>query len=494
MRHRDAFLAMANSPAEFRLRLLIDADHGPVRLGDVIDDWQARDFEALDPAWMRVAGLPADGGPSRAWLERPRGHSKTADIAVMVVWALAFSLRKITGIAAAVDRDQARLLRDAVDRLIRLNPWLGEAITVQQYRVLARRTGSTLDIISSDAPTSYGMLPDFVVCDELTHWRGSELWNSLFSSAAKRSQCLLVVIGNAGFGDSWQYPIRQAVRSDPDWYFSRLDGPQASWITADRLAEQERLLPPTAYKRLWLNEWASGAGDVLDPILISAAITRDGPMAGGAPGFGFVAGLDLGVKNDRSALAVVGCHFGTGRVCLAECKAWSPGVGREIDLADVEEAVLDAQRRFNIVKVCVDPWQAAMMTQRLRRRGVNVEEVYPTVKNLTEMATSLLNAFTSYSIDLYDEPLLLRDLGRLSLIEKATGYRLTARRDSSGHADRAIALALCLPHATRKALSAIFLGDCHPHSQKFPSAERNAHGVQLSVSPSRVREMERSRS
>ena len=26
--------------------------------------------------------------------------------------------------------------------------------------------------------------------------------------------------------------MREAVRTDPTWYFSRLDGPQASWITA----------------------------------------------------------------------------------------------------------------------------------------------------------------------------------------------------------------------------------------------------------------------
>ena len=38
-------------PTEFRRTLRIDADGQHVRFGETIDDWQAEDFAALDPAW-----------------------------------------------------------------------------------------------------------------------------------------------------------------------------------------------------------------------------------------------------------------------------------------------------------------------------------------------------------------------------------------------------------------------------------------------------------
>ena len=112
--------------------------------------------------------------------------------------------------------------------------------------------------------SSYGLLVDFIICDELVHWSGDgSLWHSIISTAAKRSNCLLVVISNAGFADSWQWDVRESARTDPAWLFSRLDGPQASWITPARLEEQRRMLPPMAFARLWLNQWSSGGGDAL---------------------------------------------------------------------------------------------------------------------------------------------------------------------------------------------------------------------------------------
>ena len=99
-------------------------------------------------------------------------------------------------------------------------------------------TGSELRIISSDAPSSYGILCDFIVCDEVVHWARRDLWDSLLSTAGKRSRCVLVVITNAGFRESWQFKLRESIRDDAAWYFSRLDGPTASWITDEALDEQ----------------------------------------------------------------------------------------------------------------------------------------------------------------------------------------------------------------------------------------------------------------
>src|SRR5712692_6831835 len=94
----ETFAAMASDPAVFRRSLMIDADGQTVPFRP--DPWQEADFVAMDPAWKLAAGR-GDGEQApirRAWLERPRGHAKTSDLAVPISWASLFAERPISGI------------------------------------------------------------------------------------------------------------------------------------------------------------------------------------------------------------------------------------------------------------------------------------------------------------------------------------------------------------------------------------------------------------
>src|SRR3990170_4971237 len=101
----------SRSPAAFRQWLTIDTGHTPRAYSAVADSWQEADFAALDAGWLRAVGREAEGG-------RGRGHSKTCALSIRATWALAFSQRRLSGVAAAADRDQAKLLRDAMSRLV----------------------------------------------------------------------------------------------------------------------------------------------------------------------------------------------------------------------------------------------------------------------------------------------------------------------------------------------------------------------------------------
>lgn len=462
-------LDLQSDPTAFRSALLIDTDGGPRPLGECIDPWQAEDFTALDSGWQRAAvGASAEANYQRGWLERPRGHAKTLDLAIMATWALFASRRRLSGIGAAGDQDQARLLRDAVGRLLYVNPWLSKLVEVQTYSATNTRTGSTLEIISSDAPTSYGLTPDFVIADEVVHWKKRDLWDSILSSAAKRGTCMFVVITNAGLSDDWQWTTREAVRADSSWYFSRLDGPVASWITPDRLAEQERLLPGIAYRRLWLNEWTSGGGDALTPEDIAAAFVPNlQPQSRAQPDFEYVAGVDAGVSRDASALCILGVrrrHDGHGTIRLAATRVWRPSKGRKVDLGEVETALVDAHARFNLRTINYDPWELRYLASRLqagglgrmthagdRRSGLPLVEVPPTGTNLQRMASALLEAFNDHRLELYDDADLSRDLTRFRVEERANGFRLVSPRDEHGHGDLGTAFSLAMLAASELA-------------------------------------------
>ena len=386
--------ALRQNPAAFREALAIRAADGSlVPFAKVVEDWQRRDFALMDPSFQRAAGLPYTGEPRmRIWLERPRGHSKTSDLAILVTWAT-FAGFRLTGIAAAGDADQARILRDCIATMTGLVPWLNEALDVQQNRVLNRLTKSELRIISSDVATSFGQIADVIVADEIAHWPKRDLFDSLLSTAAKKPNCVFAAITNAGFQTSWQWELRERIRQDPAWTFSRLEAPCASWITAAALEEQRRLLPATAFARLWQNQWSPGAGDALPAEEIDAAVKIAGPAAGPEPGWQYVLGADLSLSRDATAVAVLGKHVGymervererprRSRVMEALCELgyledrapadeerWVPGTGtvklcdvrlwetrgvRRVDLEEVQAAIVDLHRRYNLSAAAID--------------------------------------------------------------------------------------------------------------------------------------------
>ncbi|MGC1274347.1 MAG: terminase large subunit [Planctomycetaceae bacterium] len=465
-----AFARFAADPAAFRDELIVDVDGVARKFGKVQDDWQRADFAAIDPALMLCNGrAKADESVrSRAFIERPRGHSKTTDLAVTCVYALAFATRPIRGYCYAADRDQAALLKDAMATICRLNPWLGEILDVQKGCVTNVANGhpgqgGTLTIEASNVASSYGILPDLIIADELSHWEGDgSLWHSLISSAAKRSTCLLVVITNAGFTDSWQWAVRESARADDEaWYFTTLDGPHASWMTEKRLAEQRRMLPAVAFARLWLNQWSSGGGDALTPEDIEAAFHDDlAPLTGKQPGYKYVAGVDLGLVRDCSAVVVLAVPDGgvSGRIRLAHTRLWRPALGRKIEIMEIEQHLLELDKLFGLEFVAFDPWQAEHMAQRLeadsgrRRRNERrkfyrdpwMQAVPPTAANLRDQAGLTIESFKDRRLILYPEDELRRDLTRLRVEETSYGYRLSSPRDHTGHGDTFSAFALAL--------------------------------------------------
>ena len=451
-----------HDPVAFRDRLLVDTGSGLELLRDCMEPWQRTDFEALDAGWAKAAGskMPDDMEViSRAYLERPRGHSKTTDIALMSSWATFTANRKLNGFVAAADRDQARLIRDAIDGFCRNNPWLGQFLKINNYEVSNPHTGSKIEILASDASTNFGLTPNFIIADELTHWLKAvtqENWEALFSSAAKKQNCMVVIISNAGMGEgsSWQWRVREHARTSPDWYFSRIDGPTASWITKKQLNEQEGILSPSAYKRLWLNMWVSGTGDALEPSDIDAAFTLPGPLGGRLKWDGHVhlGGLDIGIKQDHSAFVILAIEPGSGRVKLAHCHSWKPPKGGKVDLLAVRDHVDDMARRFDTRAIYYDPHQCEAIAQELAqatrlRPALRLEEMQFVGRNLNDMAAAMLQAFRGRKIDLYPHEDLKRDLLRLTIAEKSFGYKLEAVHDEYGHADRAIAMAIVLPMA-----------------------------------------------
>jgi len=489
----------ASDPAAF----VDDLPVGPGRFGDHAAPYQREWVQAAVPALLAVASgtVPPVG---RLFYEGTKGTGKDWTLAAFIVWLLLFARRPILIQVGAADQDQAAEVRRVILDFAWQREWIGTALEVQSTRIVNARAGGECDIIAADVWGSHGARPDVVVLNELTHLQKEDFASNLFDNLGKVPTGLGIVAGNAGALDSWQWRWRESARTSPRWSFHVWDK-LAPWLDEDAtIGEAERRGdPPARVNRLWRGVWSSGEGDALDCGWIDGALTLPGPILRAEPFWAYCAGLDLGLKRDRSGLVIVGKHVGgkkvlgegkparpmtrlesvladiapvidrrdvpngwpsiaprrraadrewrevprTNRLRVARVKLWAPPAGGEVDVADVEEAVIDAAKRYRLRGVWADKWQAAHLLQRLRRRGVRAVGVDFTGHYLRTMAAEMMVAFREHKIELYSEgdgAELVRDLRNLRLVEKSYGVRLESPRGPSGHGDAATGLALAL--------------------------------------------------
>lgn len=448
------------SPSAFRRAVRISADHEEP-FAQLEQPWQQADFAALDQAWLSLAGRSAAQPLWRAYIERPRGHAKTSDMALQIVWALLFSPRSLHGLAAAADREQASLIRSSVHRIGQLNPRICRDLEFRQHLVVNPHTGSRLEIISSDVQSSWGALPDFVICDELCHWEKPELWHSLFSSAAKRPRCLLAVLTNAGVGRGWQWEVREAARHSPGWYFSSLAGSQAPWITPENLAEQQRLLPATVFARLWNNQWQEGGGEFVT--LQEAEACREESLrcvSHGDPGRSYIAAVDYAEKHDYTVGVIV--HGEGDRVVVDRLDVIRPTADAPVKVSWVEQWIAQAARNFQNIRFVLDEYQLLGTIQRLEERYDIRRFAFQSGGGNHALAMNLRKLIVHREVRWYPQCGSLNvpwgrddletELASLILKQNAAGrVRFDHLRDAIHHDDRSFALGAACLHALQDA-------------------------------------------
>ncbi len=439
-------------PSGFRKNLFIESSGEIVRFESCLDPWQRADFEALDEAWMSCAHV-SNRRPlkRRGYLERPRGHSKTTDVAVMVLWALVAAPVKIVGYAAAASEEQAELIVQSAERIQRVNPWLSGLIKIQSGKIINTETGSTCTVVPAKANVIYGQAPNFVIADELTHWTDRSVWSALYSGTAKVPTSIAVVISNAGYGKgrSWQWKEREKIRQDPAWYFASLKGPQATWLSQEDLEEQRRVLEDEEYQRLWLNRWLSDTKGGITFKEVQEATTLSGPATNTLHGCDFViGGLDVGIKHDRTSLVWIGGNSEKRKLRLLGHRTWRPAEfpGGRVDLATVENAIIEDYQRLGVNALYADDWQAISTLQRLGEHFRCFEVNFSSARVRKDMARLFEDAFRSGWIELFYDEVLEGDLLSMEIVrhEHSRTKVLTAEQDEQGHADSGFALAIAI--------------------------------------------------
>jgi phage terminase large subunit-like protein len=416
-----------------------------VLAGLVVDDDGRRWGDVALPAQRRDARAVLADRRRQSYLTRPRGGSKTTDVAGMVVAALLEQLPpRSRSYGAAVDRGQAALLLDAIGGLV-ARSGVG-VLRVGAGRVEHVNTGASFDVLAADAAGNFGLLPHLLVVDEIAQWpttsEARRLWAALFSSLPKVKTSRFVAMTSAGDPSHPAGKLIDRARTSPRWYVSEWPGP-TPWVSADDLEEQRAELPAWEFARLHLNRWTAPADRLVRPEDLAACVDNEPRPRGPEPGRRYVVALDVGLVKDRSVAAV--CHAerrdGTATVVLDAMEVWQGSRRQPVSLSTVEEWVLAASRTYGGAALHFDPFQAEQLAERLRARRVHTERTLFTPTESSRRALLLHQLVRSHALALPDDAALLDELAHVRLKETSPGvYRLDHAADR--HDDRAVALSM----------------------------------------------------
>lgn len=441
----------------YRFLLIKSQDLGDAQIfEECIADFQRKCFDDLTPS---IEALRDGKRPpiKRFWIERTKKASKDADLAIIILWLIAFPKRPFYGQVGAGNRDQAAIVKDRVSTLLHENAWLNDYVEIHESKVRStkkKKDGTPLarlDILAADAHGAHGGTPDLMIINELSHIDDWEFVETLMDNSDGVARGVVIIATNAGKTDGKAYKWREeAISNKEQWCCHFLQEP-APWTSPENLADAERRLPKARFKRLWWGVWESPGGDVLSEETINAAFRLSGPTAAPERDWAYIGGLDLGVKRDHAGACLLGVNQKERRIKVAWMKRWKPSneTGK-VKLIEVENSCIEVWKKFRPVCWVYDPSQAELMVQRFQKSGIFTKEMsFSSGSNLTMMANTYVQVMQQGLLECYDTPEdgLKEDFRKFRIEEKPYGTKLESTRDYKGHADLGTSVVIALPAA-----------------------------------------------
>lgn len=381
----------------------------------------------------------------KVYTEIPRGNGKSTMVAPAALYMLSADKEGGAEIySAAVSRDQARIVFNVAQAMAkRRSAFLKRAgVRIYSNAIAQDETSSTFQPLSADARSLDGLNVHLAILDELAQHKTREVHDVIETGTGKRQQPLMWMIttagpnqGGIGFeihdyaekilsnviqddsfftviytidpGDDWTQPEIWE-KANPNWGHSVV--PE----TIKQLAHRAIQVPSfqNAFKMKHLNLWTNAAVSWLDSTKWSLqAMPMDEEEFVGEE---CMIGLDLASKVDVAARVKVFRRPNLSEVSSkhpykyyiiptlylpetaiknkknANYEGWVLGghivktPGDVIDFSYIEEDLEADNKKFNVVDVPFDPWQATQLAQQMTAKGVPMIEFPATVRNFSE--------------------------------------------------------------------------------------------------------------
>ena len=406
----------------------------------------------------------------------PRKNGKSAWLSAVALENLIFGATGGEIYSCAAEKEQAKIVFNTAKEMIRLEPELSDLLEVYKDTIYNPKTGSVYRALSAEAFTKEGLNPTFVAFDELHAQPNRELWDVMSLAMGARVEPMMVAITTAGvktdtsgkdslcFG-LYEYGKRVALGEidDPTFFFAWWESSgerdyrdQDSWseanpgfddiVSSNDFASAVLRTPEAEFKTKRLNIWTSTSDAWLPhgswEALEDKHIIEDGSQ--------IVLGFDGSFNGDCTAIVAVS----VGEIPhIMPVAAWEKpeeaGADWQVPVLEVEEAIREASKRWQVLEISCDPYRWARTFQVLEDEGLPVVTFPQTASRMTPATTRFFEAVVNKQITHDGDPKLARHISNATLRVDQRGSRLAKeKRGSTRRIDLAVASVMALERAS----------------------------------------------
>lgn len=400
----------------------------------------------------------------------------------------------------ATSKDQAKLVWSTSQAMVRAMPDLMKKVGVDagQNSITQEKTNSTFRPLAADYGNLDGLNPYVVVIDEL-HAVTRGLYDVVETAMSKREQPLMISITTAGSDTStvgyeltsYGKQVLGGLQDDDRFFFLLYEAESEDVLDKDEwtkanpnlnVSVSEQSLSDMAKKASTLssfrhafitrhlNRWVNSREAWLN--LQKWDDCKKEMKLEDFEGRECFIGLDLSTRNDVTSKCYVFPDFGSDgkRTYHVFWKNYLPEVaiqesrnasysgwaldqhittieGDTIDFNQIQEEILEDQKRFNVQACCFDPWNAAQLAQGLAAEGVVMVEVRPTVKQFSPPMKEMEAAVLDKRLFHDGNPAVRWMCGNITVKPDAAGNVYPSKTTGNNKIDAGVALISALSQA-----------------------------------------------
>ncbi|MGO8770094.1 terminase TerL endonuclease subunit [Mycobacterium sp.] len=436
-------------------------------------------FEKIFLIWLFEKRSDGRYRYRRALLEVPKGNGKTPLSAWIGAYQLATQFSPVIPVAAA-SYDQAELAFGDLRTTVRESPTLSQVMIPFEGEIQVKDGPGRAYKICAVAGTNDGQRPSTFLADEIHEWVGGNkerVHLVISNGATKRDGSLVLNTTTPGFdldtlaGRLHEYGLRvnsgeivddeflfvwwgcPADRHDLDTDEGLLAAIRDANPAADKflnvrdVAARYHQIPPNEFYRYHLGLWVVGAQAWLPDGAWDACTDRAATIPDGAD---VCLGFDGSFNNDSTALVVVSCGD-VPHVDVVELWEKDPLDGPDwvVPILDVEDAIRQACRKWQVREIVCDPFRWARTYQILEAENLPVVEFPQSPSRMTPATQRFFEAVMNRGLTHSGDPRLARHVGNCVIKTDGRGSRVTKEsRHSSRKIDLAMAAVMAFDRAS----------------------------------------------
>lgn len=361
--------------------------------------------------------------------------------------------------SCAGEKEQAKIVFSVARRMVEMEPELTEICKCYRDVIEVPSTGSFYRALSAEAFTKEGLNPHQVIFDEVHVQPNRELWDVMALASGARVEPLMVGITTAGVktdstgGDSLCYGLYQHGKrvasgevDDPSFFMAwwepadRKDDHRdpVTWrqanpgfddlVAAEDFSSAVLKTPEAEYRTKRCNQWVSTASAWLP-----TGAWDDCEDRRTVPDLAeVVLGFDGSFSNDSTALVVVECGD-VPHIDVVECweKPDGAAAGWRVPIAEVEDAIRAACRRWQVREIVCDPFRWARTYQVLEDEGLPIVEFPQSAQRMVPATQRFYEAVLNRSLTHSGDPRLARHMDNCAIKTDQRGSRLAKETKTS---------------------------------------------------------------